>query len=143
LSAVSDLLDLRREQGRLRQPLSRVLVVHPDPLTRSLLNEVLRDFPASVEICEEGAAALRLLARRRFDLVITSEWLPGMNARAIVDACLKDDDPTPVIVLDTDGPCGEVHIGGRHAPARVSCPFSPAALLSLCTALLAADHVRV
>jgi len=130
-AGVSDMLDLRPSSGP-RGQLARVLVVHSDPLTRNLLTEVLREIPANVETCEDGVSGRNLLMRRRFDLVIIGQWLPGMSGRSLADECMRGSEPTPVVILDTDGPLGEVVSGTRRAPARVSCPFSPIALIMLC-----------
>src|SRR5205814_1040377 len=76
------LLDLRAAK-RLPGIVARALVVHSDEPTRHLLVEVLSELPASVEVCENGESALRLLDRRQFDLVIAGEWLAGVRGGVI------------------------------------------------------------
>jgi len=135
------LLDLRAPTT-LPRVAARVLVVHGDTPTRKLLVEVLADLPASIEACDDGDGALRLLDRREFDLVIVGEWLAGARAATIAEACLRRDVPIAVVILDTDGPFGHIDPGGPREPARVSCPFSPAALVALTRERIAEDRVN-
>lgn len=107
-------------------------MVHPDTPTRALVSDVLSVLPAVCEECDNGADALNVLERRRFDLVIVGDWLPAMRGTVIADACLRGGDPTPVVMLETDGPFGIVEAGGPRRPARVACPFSPADLVEVC-----------
>lgn len=53
----------------------------------------------TVEVCTDGAAAIDLLGRRGFDLVITDLRMPGSDGLAICQTMRQKHGSTPVIVL--------------------------------------------
>ncbi len=87
-----------------------------------------------VEACTDGQQALRILAEKRFDLVITDLRMPGADGLAICQTVRQTHGSTPVIVLSG---YSEVDfeleaLGVKH---RLRKPFPLASLSELITDL--------
>jgi DNA-binding response OmpR family regulator len=62
----------------------RILLVDDDEETRELLRDVLGDAGYDVMVAENGAAACRVLAVFRADLVVTDLEMPGMDGLQLI-----------------------------------------------------------
>jgi CheY-like chemotaxis protein len=82
---------------------ARILVVDDDPSTRELYALILEPSFEVLE-AEHGAAALTLLQRRPFDLVITDVHMPVMNGVELIRAIRRDPalESIPIIVETSD-----------------------------------------
>ena len=84
-------------------PGGSILVVDDERRQREIYRDILQDEGYEIETAPSGEAALKLLAQKRFDLVITDLNLTGMTGvqllREIVAA-----DPTVTVVLITGYP---------------------------------------
>jgi two-component system chemotaxis sensor kinase CheA len=94
LSGVSD-----RVVGR------RILVVDDSELTRDLVAGFLRGWGYEITEAEDGALALRALAKGQFDLIITDIDMPNMDGFSLLRAvrAAAEVRDVPVIVLSTRG----------------------------------------
>ena len=76
-----------------------ILVVDDDAEVRHVTASFLSGFGYSETEAEDGQAALRLLERGRFDLVVADLAMPGMNGVELA-AEIRDRDPgMPVLIL--------------------------------------------
>jgi CheY-like chemotaxis protein len=56
----------------------RVLVIDDEPMVRQILVDLLRSHH-DVEMAESGEAALALIARDSFDVILCDVMMPGVN----------------------------------------------------------------
>ncbi len=76
-----------------------ILVVDDDPEVRHVTASFLSGFGYSETEAADGEAALRMLERARFDLVVADLAMPGMNGVELA-AEIRDRDPDmPVLIL--------------------------------------------
>jgi len=83
-----------------RNPI-RVLVADDAPTLRNCSVAVLRMSGFDVQPCSDGAAALALVARDRFDIVIVEERLQAADGLAILRAALATRSDTRVVITST------------------------------------------
>lgn len=116
-----------------------LLVVDDEPENRDLLRRTLkRDF--EVEDAEDASAALAVLSRRRVDLMLCDQLMPGKSGTELA-AEVKQRWPTTRVVLltgyDDDPEVAAAHADGRVA-AVVGKPWQATRLRELIAQLLAA-----
>jgi DNA-binding NtrC family response regulator len=80
-----------------------ILVVDDEERQREIYRDILLDEGYGAETAASGEGALRLLAQKRFDLVITDLNLTGMTGIQLLSAIQKAD-PTVTVVLITGYP---------------------------------------
>ncbi len=84
-------------------PAGSILVVDDEERQREIYREILQDEGYQSETAPSGEAALRLLAQRRFDLVLTDLNLNGMTGIQLLSEILGAD-PTVAVILITGYP---------------------------------------
>jgi two-component system, NtrC family, response regulator HupR/HoxA len=114
-----------------------LLVVDDEPENRDLLRRTLkRDF--EVEDAEDATAALAVLSRRRVDLMLCDQLMPGKSGTELA-AEVKRRWPTTRVVLltgyDDDPEVAAAHADGRVA-AVVGKPWQATRLRELIAQLL-------
>ena len=80
-----------------------ILVVDDEERQREIYREILQDEGYATETAPSGEAALRLLAQKRFDLVLTDLNLTGMTGIQLLSE-IVGADPTVAVVLITGYP---------------------------------------
>lgn len=80
-----------------------VLIVDDESGIRQSLSAVLRDEGYEVESAATGEVALKVLAQRKFDLVLLDIWLPGMDGLAALERIQSRPDPPAVIMISGHG----------------------------------------
>ena len=91
--------------------MTRLLVVEDDPVQLSLYLEALAARGFQVESAGTLAGGLALLARSRFDLVLTDLELPdGLGLEVVRAACLTKP-PTPVLIASGQGSEEDIESG--------------------------------
>jgi CheY-like chemotaxis protein len=81
---------------------ARILVVDDEPMVRALITRVLGDEGYEVVAVANGRAALDAArgAEVRFDLIVTNNYMPGLDGAELV-ARVRQDFPTlPILHID-------------------------------------------
>ena len=124
----------------------QVLVVDDSAATRGFLTATLEGGGAyRVTQAESGFEALRLLPRRRYDLVVSDVNMPDINGIELVRFVRESADhkDTPVLLVSTDGRPVDRERGTRAgASAFLVKPFSPEELVRVVGDLLAGREPR-
>lgn len=88
-----------------------ILVVDDDLETRNMIREMLEGQGFSVETAEDGVAALNILEKQKFDLVLMDLAMPRMDGieatREIRQRAYGDDLPVVAISAHTSGAAEE------------------------------------
>lgn len=82
-----------------------VLIVEDSPTMRQLISFVLKRLPVEVVEAKDGVDALKKMAGRKFDLIITDINMPVMDGLKLVSIVRKDDihKNVPIIIITTEG----------------------------------------
>jgi CheY-like chemotaxis protein len=127
----------------VRASTGRILVVEDEQPLRGLLVQILTTAGYSVETAEDGVAALEILRREKFDLVLLDIWMPRMNGLEVL-AALKQEAaqnpiPSPKVIVVTADNTPETLLTSirEQAYQYVSKPFSPKAVVELVEQVLA------
>lgn len=87
----------------LNSPMApRILVVDDEPMVRALIARVLSDEGYEVVSVANGRAALEVARATdgAFDLIVTNNYMPGLNGAELV-ARVREDFPTlPILHID-------------------------------------------
>ncbi len=115
----------------------RILVVDDDRTTRELLRLQLRAAGYAVETVGDGEAALAVVRRRKFDLVLLDVWMPGMDGLTVL-ARLREEPSQPKVVVMTADDTSETLLRAVRAQAYrfVNKPVEPRDLVKLIRATL-------
>jgi DNA-binding response OmpR family regulator len=81
----------------------RILVAEDDPSIRTGLIATLESEGYEVDAAKDGAAAVRLFGREKFDLVLLDIMMPELNGYDVCREIRKKDARTPVIMLTAKG----------------------------------------
>ncbi|MEN8158635.1 MAG: response regulator [Myxococcota bacterium] len=85
----------------------RILVVEDSGAMRALIGAALEDLDEKLEVdeAESGFAALRLLPRTRYDLIVTDINMPDINGLELVSFVKRDPRyrETPLLIVSTEG----------------------------------------
>jgi CheY-like chemotaxis protein len=100
------------------------MVVDDDESVREAVCTALNSLGHSAETAVSAEDCLAIFDSRRFDVVITDLFLPGMNGDQLARVIKRDDGETPIIMITAFPP--------RELPADVDTilikPFSVEAL---------------
>ncbi len=113
---------------RVRLIEGRILVVEDEPVTRTLLSEILFQAGADVLVAEEGAKALQVLRTSEppVDMVLADYHLPGLEGAALISEARKAAPGIYVAMITGEASQEEIQAGFRAgASALVRKPFSP------------------
>lgn len=102
----------------------QILVVDDEPAVRLSLKLLLQHEGHEVSGVESGEVALAQLAERKFDLVITDLFMPGMRGDELVTRVRKLEAKQPIILISgfvTENKLGELSM---HIDAFLQKPFS-------------------
>ncbi|HET7435745.1 MAG TPA: response regulator [Thermoanaerobaculia bacterium] len=78
---------------------SRVLIVDDDPAIRQIIATVLRRDGIAVDIAVDGEAAVALLQRESYGVIVLDLLMPRVNGLEVIDFMKAHAINTPVIVL--------------------------------------------
>jgi two-component system chemotaxis response regulator CheY len=125
----------------------RILVVEDSGAMRALIGAALEDLDEKLEVeeAESGFAALRLLPRRSYDLIVTDINMPDINGLELVSFVKRDPrySETPLLIVSTEGSDRDRDKGlALGANAYLVKPFVAEELRSLVLALLDGSGAR-
>jgi two-component system OmpR family response regulator len=82
----------------------KILIVDDDPVTRSLLSKRLTKAEYEVEAAEDGVAAVRLIAKNYYDVVLTDLMMPGgVDGIGVLESAKENNLKTEVILITAHG----------------------------------------
>jgi len=94
-----------------------ILLVEDEPMLREIMCEWLKRVVGQVFCAEDGAAALKILAASKIDLIISDVRMPAMDGIALLKK-IKESGGTPGMIFITgfsDVPLREAHDMGAEA----------------------------
>ena len=113
---------------------SRILVVDDEPMVRALIGRALTDEGYEVVAVANGRAALEETrgSRAGFDLIITNNYMPGLNGAELVARVRQDFPSLPILHVD------DVTRRGRIPPLPSDIPtiYKPFSIAALKAAVL-------
>jgi two-component system response regulator MprA len=122
----------------------RVLVVDDEPAVRESIARSLRFEGYDVELAQDGAAALEMLASRRADAVVLDLMMPVLDGLETCRRLRAAGDRTPVLMLTARRSVGD-RVTGLDAGADdyLAKPFALEELLARLRALLRRTATRL
>ena len=108
---------------------ARILVVDDEPMVRALIARALTDAGYEVVAVANGRAALDAArgAQVAFDLIVTNNYMPGLNGAELVRRVRQDFPQLPILHVDDIGRRGRVAEASNEVPTIYK-PFSIATL---------------
>ncbi|HUK52813.1 MAG TPA: response regulator [Candidatus Binatia bacterium] len=79
-----------------------ILVADDDRIQRTFVRTVLRKHKYNVSTAPDGQAALALLKKKKFDLVLLDLWMPRMNGFEVLAILRQQPKPPRVVVMTSD-----------------------------------------
>jgi CheY-like chemotaxis protein/anti-sigma regulatory factor (Ser/Thr protein kinase) len=79
-----------------------ILVADDDRILRTFLRTLLRKQKYAVDTAADGQAALRMLKRKKYDLLLLDMWMPRMNGFEVLALLREHPAPPRVVVLTSD-----------------------------------------
>lgn len=120
-----------------------VLFVEDDPMNRRVVRDMLRVVDTPMEEAEEAETGLRMLAAKRYDMVLMDLRMPGMDGITAIRLLRESAGPnqaTPVIVITADmAPDLRTRCLAAGADEVIVKPVAMAALLDAMAALAPRD----
>ena len=81
-----------------------VLVVDDDQIDRMIIESLLRLDGHEIVFAEDGATALALYQKRRFDVVVTDLVMPNLNGLRLIKELLAFDGKAKIIAISGTSP---------------------------------------
>jgi DNA-binding NtrC family response regulator len=82
----------------------KILVVDDDPVTRSLLTKRLAKADYEVELAENGIDAVRMIAAKHYDVVLTDLMMPGgVDGIGVLESAKENNLKTEVVLITAHG----------------------------------------
>jgi putative two-component system response regulator len=100
----------------------RILIVDDEETVRILLFQALKFFGYEIDTVENGIEAIKRIASKTYDLIITDYRMPKMNGLELTRRIKMINPSIPVLVVTSDGPEGELLKSG--ALACIKKPFN-------------------
>ena len=99
----------------------RILVVDDEEMVRRLLLNVFKRFSYEVETAENGVEAIKQIAVKTYDLIITDYMMPKMDGLELTRKIKTINPSMPVLIITSNGPEQELLKNG--ATACIKKPF--------------------
>ncbi len=119
-----------------------ILLVDDEALVRSTLREALANDGYAVETADSGEAALALIAKKHYPLILTDLNMPGLPGLELL-AAIREKDPAALCVVITGYPTTDVAIEALRKGAYdfIRKPFKTVELEAVLDRAL--DHARL
>jgi two-component system cell cycle response regulator CpdR len=107
----------------------RILVVDDEPMVRALIARALSDEGYEVVAVANGRAALEVARRAEgeFDLIVTNNYMPGLNGEELIARVREDFPGLPILHIDDISRRGAV----KNLPDDVPTIYKPFSVNSL------------
>jgi len=99
----------------------RILIVDDEEMIRTLLFEAFKFFDYEIESVENGVEAVKQIAAKTYDLIITDYKMPKMDGLELTRIIKMTNPSIPVLVVTSNGPERELLKSG--ALACIKKPF--------------------
>ena len=121
----------------MNEPLARVLLTDDEADLRAMLQRYLGDRGCAVRAVDGAAAAERLLARERFDVLVLDLMMPGEDGLSLCRRLRTQGETVPILMLTARGDPLDRIIGlEMGADDYLAKPFEPRELLARIQALV-------
>jgi DNA-binding response OmpR family regulator len=80
----------------------RILVTDDDATTRQMVRGILKKKSYSVSTASDGIAALRLIRKQKFDLILLDIWMPKMTGLGLLGSLQGETDIPKIVVMTSD-----------------------------------------
>lgn len=118
--------------------MKRILVVDDDRSTRHLIRALLEKNRFGVDEAGDGAAALRQLRKKKYNLILLDVWMPGLSGLDVLGRLRKMRGAPPVVVMTTDeAPETMLRAVRNQAYQYMGKPVEPEVLLEVVNEALA------
>jgi two-component system cell cycle response regulator len=119
-----------------------ILIVDDEPAVLDAVSRLVRHEGYDVMLAESGEAALAILAKRAFDLVMTDLMMPGITGWEVLEATKKQYPQTKVVVFTGYiNEQGESLLVDRNADGFLVKPLRLEKLKNLLAALLQEEEI--
>ncbi len=128
--------------------MSRILIADDDRTTRELLRGVLKAAGFEVVTAADGAAALKKLQEKKFDLLLTDIWMPRLTGLDLLSRLREEpESPRAVVMTSDDAPETLLRAVREQAYHCVAKPVDPQVLVQVVrdalTARPTSPHIEV
>ncbi|HEV3253031.1 MAG TPA: response regulator [Candidatus Acidoferrales bacterium] len=119
-----------------------ILIAEDDRVTRHLLQETLKTAGYAVTAVADGAAVLKALKKKKYDLLLLDIWMPRVNGLQLL-ARLRKEPKRPRVVVMTSDDTPETLLSAVREQAYqfLKKPVDPKTVVSQVKAVLAAHPV--
>ena len=83
-------------------PELKILVVDDMPINLTIFKELLKDLEAVITPAPSGEMALKILNKKKFDIIFTDYMMPGMSGVELTEAIRNKGIDIPIIALTGD-----------------------------------------
>jgi DNA-binding response OmpR family regulator len=80
----------------------KILVTDDDAATRQMVRGILKKKGYSVSTASDGIAALRLIRKQKFDLILLDIWMPKMTGLGLLGSLQGETDIPKIVVMTSD-----------------------------------------
>jgi DNA-binding NtrC family response regulator len=87
----------------MEEPMLHVLIVDDEPTYRLVLTQTLKTYKYTTEACETGDAAIDLLKKNKYDVVLLDYKMPGTSGLNVLQWMYGMKIETPVIIITGHG----------------------------------------
>lgn len=112
--------------------MKRILLAEDDEILRMLIIDTLEEEEYHVEEAEDGLAALKLLEKSQYDLMIIDYMMPAYSGIEVIEKVRKGgiNNAVPILMLSAKSQLSEQEKAiGAGANCFIAKPFSPLELL--------------
>ena len=113
---------------------TKILIADENAEVRNGCRSILGAKGADIDECRSGEEAVRMMAHRTYDIVITDLWLPGIDAAGIIAKSGENQKTAPSFVILTQVSTPGVIMEANRLGASL-CLTKPIDYDSLCTGI--------
>jgi len=84
--------------------MAHILLVEDSPEVSLTVREILENAGHTVDDVDSGAAALKVLKTKKYDLIVSDIWMPGMDGIALLKEIRGSGNNIPVVVISGGAP---------------------------------------